>query len=117
MDMSNGDGLNRDSILGLDDLPVVEVVVPEWGGSVWVRGMTGTERDAFEEKGIGAPLKDMRARVAIATVCDHDGNLLFTDQDLPALMRKSGKALDRILIAAAPLSGLSKEDIADLKKN
>ena len=40
--------LSRDDILKAADNEPEEVDVPEWGGSVLVRGMTGRERDAFE---------------------------------------------------------------------
>jgi len=40
--------LNKEQILRADDLKTEEVDVPEWGGSVRVRVLTGTERDAFE---------------------------------------------------------------------
>ena len=117
MEHTNGDGLNRESILGSDDLKSVEVEVPEWGGAVWVRTMTATQRDAFEAQQIREPFRDVRARLAVATVCDSHGELLFTEADIPALSRKSGKALDRVFAVATKLSGLSKEDIDDLKKS
>ena len=40
--------LSRDDILKAADNEPEEIDVPEWGGSVLVRGMTGRERDAFE---------------------------------------------------------------------
>ena len=38
--------LSKEAFLAGRHLPVVEVAVPELGGSVWVRTMTATERDA-----------------------------------------------------------------------
>ena len=40
--------LTKDEILRADDLRLERVEVPEWGGEVVLRTMTGTERDAFE---------------------------------------------------------------------
>ena len=40
--------LSRDDILKAEDLTTEEVDVPEWGGTVLVRGLTGRERDEFE---------------------------------------------------------------------
>ena len=37
--------LTREQILGLSDLPREEVRIPEWGGVVFVRALTGSERD------------------------------------------------------------------------
>lgn len=104
-------------ILDADDIQVQDVYVPEWGGTVKVRTMEGTERDAFEAASIGAPYKDLRARLAVATVCNADGSLMFTAQDIPRLTRKSSKALDRVFSVSTKLSGLSKEDVEELKKN
>ena len=46
--------LTRDEILESEDLATETVSVPEWGGSVIVRALTGTERDAYEAEGPGA---------------------------------------------------------------
>jgi hypothetical protein len=40
--------LTKDEILEAADLSTKAVDVPEWGGSVNVRTMTGADRDAFE---------------------------------------------------------------------
>ena len=40
--------LNKAAILAAEDLKTETVAVPEWGGEVRVRTLTGTERDAFE---------------------------------------------------------------------
>ena len=40
--------LSRDDILKAADTAPEEVDIPEWNGTVLVRGMTGKERDAFE---------------------------------------------------------------------
>ena len=45
--------LTRDAILQATDLTFEDVAVPEWGGVVRVRGLTGTERDAFEASVVG----------------------------------------------------------------
>lgn len=65
--------LTREAILSADDLPAETVDVPEWGGKVRIRTMTGSERDAFESSLIGTggkdtskDLRDLRAPVRIA---------------------------------------------------
>ena len=37
--------LDRASILGSDDREIERVPVPEWGGFVFVRNLSGAERD------------------------------------------------------------------------
>ena len=47
--MSDKKILSKADILRADDIKTIEVAVPEWGGSVLLRGLTGRERDLFEE--------------------------------------------------------------------
>ncbi len=106
--------LSRDQILQSDDLPRKEVLVPEWGGSVFVRTMSGSERDRFEAAHLRNPEKNFRARLAVLTVCDDKGSPLFNDADIETLGAKSSSALTRIFEAASKLNRLSKEDYEDL---
>jgi hypothetical protein len=114
--------LTKESILAAADLPIEPVDVPEWGGTLYVRTLSGAERDAFESSTIdakksGAVLDNIRARLAVRALCDKDGNRLFADDDADALGRKSGKALDRIWDVAQRLSGMGKGDVEAAEKN
>lgn len=109
--------LTRDAILSASDRPLKHVPVPEWGGDVYVRVMTAGERDAFEAAQGEDAHKDLRARLAVATVCDSDGNLLFTAADVPAVTAKSARALDRIFAASARHNGITAADVEELRKN
>lgn len=40
--------LSREQILGCSDIPTEIVKVPEWGGEVMVKGLTGSQRDWLE---------------------------------------------------------------------
>jgi hypothetical protein len=78
--------LSRDDILGVQDRRVEVVEVPEWGGTVRVRGLSGSARDRYEsgmvkydtnEKGVpivvGMNSDNVRARlVAISIVDEND---------------------------------------------
>lgn len=112
--------LSKEQILGADDLVVEQVEVPEWGGAVLVRTMTGKERDRFEELTYhdgGADLDNMRARLVSLTVVNEQGGAVFTEDDITALGKKSSKALDRVLDKARELNGLTREDLQALLKN
>lgn len=113
--------LSRDSILAADDLPREEVQVPEWAGSVWVRTLTGTERDAFEAAvnpgGGKKNLANFRARLAVLCVVDDKGERLFKDEDAAGLGQRNARALDRITDVALRLSGLSEAGQKDAEKN
>lgn len=116
--------LTKDQILGIKDLQVEKVEVPEWGGHVFVRGMTGSERDAFEASVVdirGSSQKinmvNVRAKLVSLTICDEDGNRLFEDADVIELGKKSALALQRLFDTAQRLSGLSNDDVSALEKN
>ena len=117
--------LSRDDILKAEDGGTEEVPVPEWGGTVLVRGMTGRERDEFElslgepgRRGRTVPnLVNIRAKVISRCVVDEDGDRLFTAADITALGDKSGAAVDRVDTVAARLSGLSDDDLEEMAAN
>ena len=119
--------LERETILGAQDLPSERLDVPEWGGSIYVKSLTGAERDGFEaliirkresnRKTGGMSILGLKARLVILTACDAAGERLFKDDDIDALNAKSGAALDRIFQVAQRLSGLSAEDVEELEGN
>lgn len=122
--------LSRDDILKADDSAPVEVDVPEWGGSVLVRGMTGKERDEFEtaarlqqgrrgemQPAGPAALVNVRAKLVARCVVDDDGNRLFTAADVAALGDKNGAAVDRVFQVAARLSGMGEEDVEEVARD
>ena len=86
--------LTKEAILAADDLPRETILVPEWGGDVYVRTMSGTDRDAFESSLIardGAKdgrMENVRARLVALTLCDATGSRLFEDGEIVALGRK-----------------------------
>lgn len=113
--------LNRDAILTANDLPIEEVDVPEWGGKLKVRGMTASQREAFESFMInqksGSNIEGVRARLVVYSVLGQDNQPMFTEEDLPALSGKSAQVLDRIAEVAQRLSGLGKGAIEAAEKN
>jgi hypothetical protein len=115
--------LTREEVIGAKDIKIERVDVPEWGGSIFVKGMSGTERDHYEVEILSARgtdrqanFENLRAKLASLTVCDQEGHLLFTQDDIEALASKSSRALQRIFIVAQRLSGLSQADVAALAK-
>src|ERR1035437_8579800 len=78
--------LTRDAILGPHKRAMEEIQIPEWEGSVWVREMSGAERDAWEAVAFGDDKKgNLRATLAVACLCDADGKRLFLDEDAGSL--------------------------------
>lgn len=113
--------LTKDAILSAVDVPSQEVAVPEWGGTVLVQGMTGTERDSFEALAVAARqnkkmVTNASAELVVRCVVDEEGSRIFTTKDVAALGKKSGLALGRVVDVALELSGLS-DDNGDLTEN
>lgn len=114
--------LSRDAILAADDLDTDDVPVPEWGGTVRIRTLTGTERDQFESSIVHfgrngsreMRLQNLRARFVALVIVDADGNRVFSDKDVKQLGGKSAAALQRVWDAGRKLSGLSDEDVEEL---
>ena len=116
--------LGRDAILCASDATTEDVPVPEWGGTVRVRGLSGRERDEFEASMLvkrgnkrDVSLINARAKLVSLAVVDEDGTRVFSDGDVAELGNKSAAALTRVYEVASRLSGLSDEDVDELEGN
>lgn len=117
--------LSRETILAANDMKKVNVTVPEWGGDVWVRMLTGVERDVLDQsiaaardtaEKTGMPGR-YRVLSAIAFTTDEEGVRLFTVKDADDLNDKAGAALDRIVDAGMKLNGMREADAEEAVKN
>lgn len=114
--------LSREQILSADDRKTEDVQVPEWGGTVRVRALSGAERDAYEAglvqlRSDGSrrlTMQNARARLVSLSLCDEQGNRLFSDADVSELGDKSAAALERVFNVASRLSGLSDGDVEEM---
>lgn len=112
--------LSRDAILGAVDIQTKEVEVPEWEGTVFIKGMTGAERDAFEatnQRNGEQNLTNVRARFLVRCIVNEEGTRIFADQDAAGLGKKSSAAISRLWEAAAELNGTSDEVQAAMEGN
>lgn len=117
--------LSRDQIMAADDLKRELVEVPEWGGSVYIRSLTGAERDKFEADVNGSKrnstelnLQNLRARLVALTLVDSEGKRMFRSPDeIQMLGSKSATALIRCFDKARELSGMTASDVEELAKN
>jgi hypothetical protein len=110
----------KDLILAADDTSLVPVEVSEWRTTVYIKGMSGTDRDAFESETFSAGKvngSNVRARLLVKTLCDDKGKRLFEDADAEKLGAKNGAVLGRLFDAARKANGMSPGDVAELEKN
>jgi len=121
--------LKREDLLKKEKLEVVRV---DLGGGdyVYVRQMTGRERDRFEQSllkeirdGSGnviyeRSLEDFRAKLAVNTLCDEEGNNLLQPEDCEVLStHMSAARLERIVNVAQELNKITEQDKETLVKN
>lgn len=116
--------LSRDDILNANDIQIEELPVPEWGGTICVKTLTGAERDMLEGQLVemgkdGRPkeikMDHLRATVAWLGICDDQGARVFTDKkDIAALEKKSAAALDRVVARIQAMSAMSPADVDSL---
>lgn len=124
-EMLAGESLSLADIMGIDDKRIIKVAVPEWGGYVFVKALTGKERDAFEAsmlKGTGkqqrVDAQNVRAKLCSLAICDAKGTRIFsTRESIDALGNKSASALSRVYKVASELSGVTDDDVEELVKN
>lgn len=114
--------LSKADILGADDIRVELVEVPEWGGTVGVRVMSGADRDAYEiaiyeTRKAGKDNQNVRAQLVAMTAVDESGARLFGVADIRALGAKSAAALDRVFAVAQRINRLRAEDMKELAGN
>lgn len=121
--------LTRESLLRKEKLRKEKVELGR-GEFVFVRQMTGRERDRFEQsllkevmdtKGqfeFKRSLDDFRAKLAVYTICDEEGNNLLRPEDVPILSQNMSAArLELIVNKAQELNRISEGDRENLIKN
>ncbi|KKL51963.1 hypothetical protein LCGC14_2290240 [marine sediment metagenome] len=118
---------DKNLILNADDLEIreVKIGVKGWPEVLWVRTLTGAERDSWEagivNLGPGEDksynLKNIRARFVSMVACEKSGNRIFDNGDVAALGTKSAQALDLIFDAGQKLNGIRDDDLEGLAGN
>jgi hypothetical protein len=122
--------LDRKALLAKEKLEIKKVSLND-KDFVYVRQMTGFERDRFEKtlmteirnkKGTIVEyeqnLENFRSKLAVKSVCDKEGNLILQDGDYDLLSKNmSAKTLEAIINIAQELNKISEEDKENLVKN
>jgi hypothetical protein len=106
----------RDQILAVEDLAEEIVDVPEWDARFLVREMDAEQLTAFRLASYQASLESKSDAYALAlavrfSTCDPaSGEPVFRKGDEAKLVKKSGKALERLSDVALRLSGFEEEE-------
>ena len=123
--MGSDELLSKEDIFGMNDIPVEEVVVPEWKGrKVLVCGLTAAGKNAYqaslvEIKGTSRKVRmeNATAKLLVLTIVNRQRERLFTETDIERLGGKSAAALERLAKVANRLSGLDDAENAEIVKN
>jgi hypothetical protein len=107
--------LSKSEILQVQDTKVSAAVpVPEWGGEVYIKTLSGTERDAFEDAYAENKMKAFRCRFLVLTLSDDKGQRLFADGDVGELGNKSSVVINRLFEAAWKHNAFTNEAVESL---
>jgi hypothetical protein len=105
-------------------LKIEAVKIDGMAEPVYVRTLTGRERDAFESscfmtKGKNRELntENLRAKLLVRSICDADGQRLFADADVVLLGDMPADVLDALFAKAQELSGLGTKDVEEMVGN
>jgi len=110
--------LSKTAILAAKDVRLSDAIdVPEWGGSVYVKTLSGLERDAFEESYAEQKMRAFRVRFLVLTLCDDAGERLFADNDHDALGKKSSVVINRLFELAWSHNAFTTEAVESLGKD
>ena len=112
--------LTKEQILAADDMGLLKITVPEWGGDVYIRVMTVGERDAYEnewQRKKDTGVDDFRTKFLVRCLVDEKGNRLFDNADVIRLSQKSARVMNRVWLAAMDHNNLSDQSIEELAKN
>lgn len=104
--------LSKKAILAAKDTKLKgPVAVPEWGGDVYFRTISGLERDQFEDAYSEQKMKAFRARFLVLTLSDDNGDRLFDDNEVESLGKKSSVVINRLFDEAWQHNAFTQEAV------
>lgn len=103
--------LDKSLILAADDVKLEKIHVPEWKGDVYLKVLSGTERDQFEDAYSEQKLKNFRVRFLLLALCNEKGDRLFSDAEADILGRKSSLVIGRLFEKGWALNAFREADV------
>ena len=106
--------LSASEILAAQDIETVDVDVPEWGGTVRLRAMSGEEAAKFVDS-LGGKTSTSAVKVVMLCAINEKGDPLFSEEQLELLKKKSLRAILRLQKEVLRINGMSEEAAAETK--
>jgi hypothetical protein len=106
----------RDKILATEDIPSETVEIPEWNVTLKVKGMSAGDRvtlmqHAYDQATGQVNMAAVYPDILVSCCFDPDsGELIFSDADKEAIMKKSSAAVEKIASVGLRLSGMGKDE-------
>lgn len=116
----------RETLLKKSTFVTESVHVPLWDETVFIRGMSAREADAFDSSIVtpgedGAdPVSDLenfRAKLVVHCVVDKDGKRIFTDEDADVVGDLPADTIQLLFEPARRLCGMEKKAVDTEGKN
>jgi hypothetical protein len=115
----------RDLILQAEDIELAPLVVPAWKDkdgnaiTVYIKQMSGKDANEYlttvnEENG---GYDNRNAKILISTLCDANGDKLFTKNDIDELQKKNSRVLNWIVEKSLEINVKSADALEELAKN
>jgi hypothetical protein len=86
----------------------IELAVPEWGETVWIRVLSARDQAAMADDGDRGA---MPVRILIKALIDADGAPIFSDADLEELLDEQFPVIFRVFSAVAKANGLTTKEL------
>lgn len=116
--------ISREKLLTPVEVPMRKVELPALGGYIWVKGMTAKERGQFEKSFDNSDgtknktrVSQVRERMVIICACNEDRTPMLTIRDLEKLGQQEINIVEKIVIVAQELCGMTDNDIEELAGN
>lgn len=91
--------------------------VEAWGQTLYIGVMDDDAFTSWLQFDDRMETGKCRAILLAHTICDKEGNRVYTNEDIPALRRKSHRTIDKLFLIARDKNDLTPAAIEDAKKN
>ena len=118
--------LSKDDILNADDLPMEEMIIPEWGDKkLYVATLNAKEMDEYTSSNVSIDeegktvqnMKNFRARLCVLCIRNVNRKQMFDISEAKKLGKKSSSVVNRIFNKAQEINGLGVVAVKKLEEN
>tara|TARA_R110000868_G_scaffold6825_1_gene37900 strand:+ start:1767 stop:2111 length:345 start_codon:yes stop_codon:yes gene_type:complete len=111
----------RDQLIALK-IPTATVTIKGIDGVVHLRGLSGSERDLWEqhvysERDAKKGVKNIRASLVVRSLTDEAGVRMFKDSEIDQVGSMPAGVIDSLYEHCQRLSGLGAKDAEEIEKN